>query len=118
MIPRYTLPEMGAIWTDENKFSIWERIEVLAAEAWARLGVVPADAADAIRERASFTLERIAEHEAVTDHDVVAFVRTLAESVGPGADSGVIAGRRSGRGPRPRCARRPAACGRCRGCGS
>lgn len=82
MIERYTLPEMAAIWTLENKFRVWLEIEILAAEAWAELGVVPREAVKAIREKAAFSVERIAEIEAVTRHDVVAFTRCVAESLG------------------------------------
>lgn len=82
MIERYTLPEMAAIWTLENKYRVWLEIEILAAEAWAELGVVPREAVAAIREKATFSVERIAEIEAVTRHDVVAFTRCVAESLG------------------------------------
>ncbi len=83
MIPRYTVPEMAAVWSDEARLSHWLEIEVLAVEAWARLGSVPQDDARAVRERASFTLERVRELEQVTRHDVAAFVQCVAESVGP-----------------------------------
>jgi len=83
VIPRYTLPEMAAVWSDEARFGHWLEIEVLAVEAWARLGKVPAEDARAVRERASFTVERVEELERVTRHDVAAFVRSVAESVGP-----------------------------------
>ena len=63
MIERYTRPEMGAIWDLENKFEIWKRIEVLACEAQASLGVVPAEDVTIIRERAAFEVERIEELE-------------------------------------------------------
>jgi adenylosuccinate lyase len=83
MIPRYTLPEMAAVWSDESRFGHWLEIEVLAVEAWARLGKVPEEDARAVRERASFTVERVRELEEVTRHDVAAFVQCVAESVGP-----------------------------------
>ncbi len=83
MIPRYTVPEMAAVWSDEARLRHWLEIEVLAVEAWARLGTVPQDDARAVRERASFTLERVRELEQVTRHDVAAFVQCVAESVGP-----------------------------------
>jgi adenylosuccinate lyase len=83
MIPRYTLPEMGAVWSDQARFRHWLEIEVLAVEAWARLGRVPEEDARAVRERASFTVERVRELEEVTRHDVAAFVQCVAESVGP-----------------------------------
>jgi adenylosuccinate lyase len=83
MIPRYTVPEMAAVWSDEARLRHWLEIEVLAVEAWARLGAVPQDDARTVRERASFTLERVSELEQVTRHDVAAFVQCVAESVGP-----------------------------------
>ncbi len=83
MIPRYTLPEMAAVWSDEARFGRWLEIEILAVEAWARLGKVPEEHACAIRERASFTVERVLEREKVTRHDVAAFVQCVGESVGP-----------------------------------
>jgi len=83
VIPRYTLPEMAAVWSDEARFGHWLEIEVLAVEAWARLGKVPVEEARAVRHQASFTVERVEELERVTGHDVAAFVRSVAESVGP-----------------------------------
>ncbi|MFL5797176.1 MAG: adenylosuccinate lyase [Actinomycetota bacterium] len=83
MIPRYTLPEMAAVWTDEARLGHWLRIEVLACEAWARLGRIPEPDLTAIRTRASFSIERVAELERTTNHDVAAFVQNVAESVGP-----------------------------------
>lgn len=82
MIDRYTLPEMGAIWSDLARFEAWLEVETLAVEGWAELGVVPEPAARAIRARASVNTDRIAEIEKVTDHDVAAFVQAAAESVG------------------------------------
>lgn len=82
MIERYTRPEMGKIWTLENKFKTWLEIEILACEAWARLGVIPEDAARLIREKAGFSVDRILEIEEVTRHDVVAFTRAVAETLG------------------------------------
>ena len=82
MIPRYTLPEMAAVWSDEARFGHWLEIEILAVEAWARLGTVPAEDARAIRERAAITVERVNELEQVTKHDVAAFVQAVGESVG------------------------------------
>ena len=82
MIERYSRPEMAAIWTLENKFKKWLEIEIYACEAWAELGVIPKAAVDRIREHASFTVERILELEAETRHDVVAFTRCVAESLG------------------------------------
>ncbi|MFB3737801.1 MAG: adenylosuccinate lyase [Candidatus Velamenicoccus archaeovorus] len=83
MIPRYTLPEMADIWSDRTRLGHWLEIEILAVEAWARLGRIPPADAAAVRERASFTVERVLELERVTKHDVAAFVQCVAESVGP-----------------------------------
>ncbi len=83
MITRYSLPEMTAVWSDEARLANWLEIEILAVEAWAELGRIPLEDAAAIRERASFTVERVAEVEQVTQHDVAAFVQVVAGSVGP-----------------------------------
>ncbi|HYM71256.1 MAG TPA: adenylosuccinate lyase [bacterium] len=87
MIPRYTSPEMAALWSQETKFNTWLEIELLAAEAQATLGLVPADAARRLRERASVTsaarIDEIEEKE--TRHDVVAFLRVVGETVGEDA---------------------------------
>lgn len=83
MIDRYTREEMGAIWTEENKYKAWLEVEILACEAWAELGVIPKEDVRAIRENASFSVERIYEIEQETRHDVVAFTRTVSESLGP-----------------------------------
>jgi len=82
MIERYTLPDMAAIWTLENKFKKWLAIEILVCEAWAELGVIPRQAVALIREKASFRVERVLELEKETRHDVVAFTRCVAESLG------------------------------------
>jgi adenylosuccinate lyase len=83
VIPRYTLPEMASVWSEETKLAHWLRIEVLACEAWARLGQIPEEDARAIRERATVpSPERVAEIEAVTHHDVAAFVEAAAEPIG------------------------------------
>ena len=82
MIERYTRPEMGAIWTEENKYRAWLEVEILACEAWAELGEIPKEDVEQIREKASFDLERIKEIEAETRHDVVAFTRAVSESLG------------------------------------
>ncbi|WP_461370578.1 lyase family protein, partial [Candidatus Darwinibacter acetoxidans] len=81
MIERYTRPEMGAIWTEENKYRAWLEVEILACEAWAELGEIPKEDVEQIREKASFDLERIKEIEAETRHDVVAFTRAVSESL-------------------------------------
>ena len=77
MIERYTRPEMGKIWTDQNKYQAWLEVEIAATNAWSEVGEVPAEDAEKIRQNASFTAERVAELEAVTHHDVVAFTRTV-----------------------------------------
>lgn len=82
MIPRYTREEMGKIWTDENKFSIWLEIEILACEAQADLGLIPHEDAEAIRKNANFNVERILEIEEQTKHDVIAFLTNVEEYVG------------------------------------
>jgi adenylosuccinate lyase len=83
VIPRYTLPEMVALWSDESRLRHWLRIEVLACEAWSRLGRIPSEDLDAIRSKATVTVDRVAGLEATTNHDVAAFVQAAAESVGP-----------------------------------
>jgi adenylosuccinate lyase len=85
MIPRYTGPEMGAIWTDENKYRVWLDIEILACEAMHKMGIVPAADLARIRKRAAFDAARIGEIEAKVNHDVIAFLSNVAESVGPSA---------------------------------
>ncbi|EOL43321.1 adenylosuccinate lyase [Enterococcus caccae] len=82
MIDRYTRPEMGAIWTDENRYKAWLEVEILADEAWAELGDIPKEDVQKIRENASFNVERILEIEAETRHDVVAFTRAVSETLG------------------------------------
>ncbi|HSU78956.1 MAG TPA: adenylosuccinate lyase [Candidatus Angelobacter sp.] len=82
MIERYARPEMTAIWTDQNKFEAWLEVEVLACEAWAELGVIPKEDVVKLREKASFSIDRILEIEQETRHDVVAFTRAVSESLG------------------------------------
>ena len=82
MIERYTRPEMGAIWTEENRFQAWLEVEILACEAWAELGDIPKEDVKVLREKASFDIERIKEIEAETRHDVVAFTRAVSETLG------------------------------------
>jgi len=82
MIDRYTLPEMGDIWSEQNKFQKWLDFEVVVCEALAELGEIPADAVERIRKKASFEVARINEIEATTDHDVIAFLTNVAEYVG------------------------------------
>ena len=83
MIARYTNPEMGRIWSDQRKYETWLQVEVAAVDAMARAGIVPADAARDIRERARFDIARIEEIEQVTQHDIIAFTTAVAEHVGP-----------------------------------
>ena len=85
MIPRYTRPDMGRIWSEDNRFRNWLAVEVAATETLAEAGIVPKEAAKAIRERADFKLERIQEIEAEVRHDVIAFTTAVAEIVGPHA---------------------------------
>jgi len=82
MIDRYTRPEMGRIWSSQNKFEIWMEIELLACEAQAELGVIPVEDARLIRERAAFEVERIDELEATLNHDVIAFLTNMSEHIG------------------------------------
>ena len=83
MIPRYTRAEMARIWSDENRFRNWLAVEVAATETLAEAGIVPKDAARAIKERADFKVERIHAIEAEVKHDVIAFTTAVAEIVGP-----------------------------------
>lgn len=82
MIPRYTRPEMAAIWSPEMKFQIWFELEAHACDAQAILGVIPKAAAEAVWQRGKFDVARIDEIEAVTKHDVIAFLTNVAEYVG------------------------------------
>src|ERR1700709_2621932 len=91
MIPRYSRPEMAAIWAPENRYRIWFEVEALAAEGMARIGAIPEEAARNIREKVAPSLaamnaavgERIDAIERKTRHDVIAFLTWLAEAVGP-----------------------------------
>lgn len=85
MIERYTRPEMGGIWAEENKYRLWLEIEILACEAQAKLGNVPEEAVDVIRSRAKFDVKRILEIEQEVNHDVIAFLTNVGEYVGPEA---------------------------------
>ncbi len=85
MIKRYALPEMTALWSDERRFQAWLAVELAVCEVHAEMGVIPAAALDEIRAKARFTVERIAEIEQTTRHDVIAFTTALAESIGPAA---------------------------------
>jgi len=83
LIARYTRPQMGRIWSDENKYRAWLAVEAAASETLAEDGIVPAEAAKAIRERGKFSVERIHEIEAEVKHDVIAFTTAVAENIGP-----------------------------------
>ena len=83
MIPRYTRPEMGKIWTDENRFTIWLEIELLATQQQETLGIVPKGVTKGIRSKAKFDTARVLEIEETTKHDVIAFLTNVAEYVGP-----------------------------------
>jgi len=83
LIARYTRPQMGQIWSDENKYRMWLAVETAASETLAEDGIVPAEAAKAIRERGDFSVARIQEIEAEVKHDVIAFTTAVAEKIGP-----------------------------------
>jgi adenylosuccinate lyase len=85
MIPRYSRPEMARIWEPETKFRIWLKIEIYAAEAMARLGLIPKEAAEAAKKRGGFDIDRIDAIEREVKHDVIAFLTSVAEHVGPEA---------------------------------
>jgi adenylosuccinate lyase len=85
MIPRYTLPEMGAVWSEETKFQKWLEVELAVCEVHAERGTIPRDALEQIKTRARFSVERINEIEQTTNHDVIAFTTNLAESIGDAA---------------------------------
>lgn len=83
MIARYTRPEMGKIWEDQNRYQVWLQIEILACEAQAELGVIPQQALKVIREKAAFDVARIEEIEREVKHDVIAFLTNVGEHIGP-----------------------------------
>ena len=83
MIERYTLPEMGALWSDASRFEHMLRVEIAVLGALAEAGEVPSEAVAAVEARATVDIDRINELERTTDHDVVAFVTQVAETVGP-----------------------------------
>ena len=85
MIERYTLPEMGTLWSERNKFQKWLDVEIAVCEVHAEMGTIPAAAVEEIKARARFTVERIREIEKTTDHDVIAFTTALAENIGEAA---------------------------------
>ena len=82
MIDRYTLPEMGALWSEQNKFQKWLDVELAVCEVHAEMGTIPAQAVEEIKARARFSVDRINEIEKTTNHDVIAFTTNLAESIG------------------------------------
>lgn len=83
MIPRYTRPEMGALWSEESRFQAWLDVELAACDAWSKLGAIPREDVDLLYAKASFDVDRIHEIERTTRHDVVAFTRAVSESLGP-----------------------------------
>ena len=85
MIERYTLPEMGAIWSLQNKFQKWLDVEIAVCEVHFEDGIIPGSALEEIKSKAAFTVERINEIEKTTDHDVIAFTTNLAENIGEAA---------------------------------
>ena len=85
MIPRYTLPEMGALWSEETKFQKWLDVEIAVCEVHAEMGTIPRQALQQIKTRAKFSVDRIHEIEKTTDHDVIAFTTNLAETIGEAA---------------------------------
>ena len=82
MIQRYTLPEMGAVWTETSKLNNWLQIEIAACEAWAKLGRIPEGAVTVVHSKAAFDVERVKEIEAEVRHDVIAFLTNVFENVG------------------------------------
>lgn len=82
MIERYTRPEMQVVWADQNRYQAWLEVEILSCEAWSELGIVPRADVEKIRANAGFDMQRIQEIEAQTRHDVVAFTRSVSESLG------------------------------------
>ncbi len=83
MIERYSLPEMGHVWTDENRYNKWLDVEIAVCEAWARLGKIPRPALASIKKKAGFSVERINAIEKVVKHDIIAFLTSVSEKVGP-----------------------------------
>lgn len=82
MIERYTLPEMGALWSEQSKFQKWLEVEIAVCEVHSEMGTIPRDALEQIRARAKFSVERINEIEKITNHDVIAFTTNLSENIG------------------------------------
>ena len=82
MIERYSRKVMRDVWTEQNKFNAYLKVEILASEAWSKLGVVPAEDVQKLWDKASFSIDRIKEIEEQTRHDVVAFTRAVSETLG------------------------------------
>lgn len=85
MIERYTLPDMGALWTEHSKFQKWLEVEIAVCEVHAEMGTIPREALEQIKTRAKFSVERINQIEQTTNHDVIAFTTNLAENIGDAA---------------------------------
>ena len=83
MIPRYSRPEMAALWEPENRYRAWLEVEILACEANAKLGLIPAKALAVIKKKADFKVKRIDALEKIVKHDVIAFLTAVGEQVGP-----------------------------------
>jgi len=83
MIERYTLPGMGAVWTEQNRFQKWLDVEIAVCEVHAEMGTIPQEAVEVIKQKARFDVDRIKEIERTTRHDVIAFTTALAENIGP-----------------------------------
>jgi adenylosuccinate lyase len=83
LIPRYTLPEMGALWSEQSKYDSWLKVEIAACEAWAKLGKVPPKDLSVIKKKAKFSVKRIEAIERKTNHDLIPFLTSVAENVGP-----------------------------------
>ncbi len=82
MIPRYSRPEMAALWSEEAKLNHWLEIEILACEGMAQIGAIPVDDAQIIRAKAKYDIEKVRENEKRTNHDVIAFLEEVADNVG------------------------------------
>src|SRR2546428_9974489 len=87
MIERYTLPEMGALWSEQSKFQKWLEVEIAVCEVHAEMGTIPRDALEQIKARAAFSVARIHEIEETTNHDVIAFPTNLAENIAEASSS-------------------------------
>jgi adenylosuccinate lyase len=90
MISRYTLPEMGRVWSEAHKYELWSRVETLVLEAQARAGTVPADCVEPVRQAPPPSAEAVAAAEAVTDHDVIAFLTAWADNTAPRAAASYV----------------------------